>query len=66
MKYGELGRSGMKVSKICLGTMHFGPKAVEEEARAILDKFVDVVDLRDKGPQAPGYRPGSFSEANSW
>ena len=29
MKYGELGRSGMNVSKICLGTMHFGPRATE-------------------------------------
>ena len=29
MKYGELGRSGMNISKICLGTMHFGPKATE-------------------------------------
>jgi aryl-alcohol dehydrogenase-like predicted oxidoreductase len=38
MKYGQLGRSGMNVSKICLGTMHFGPKATEEESHAILDK----------------------------
>ena len=42
MKYGELGRSGMNVSKICLGTMHFGPKATEEESHAILDKALSM------------------------
>jgi len=42
MKYGELGRSGMNVSKICLGTMHFGPKAMEEESHAILDKALSM------------------------
>ena len=52
MKYGELGRSGMNVSKICLGTMHFGPRATEEESHAILDKalsmgitFVDTANV---------------------
>jgi aryl-alcohol dehydrogenase-like predicted oxidoreductase len=42
MKYGELGRSGMNVSKICLGAMHFGPKATEEESHAILDKALSM------------------------
>jgi aryl-alcohol dehydrogenase-like predicted oxidoreductase len=42
MKYGELGRSGMSVSKICLGTMHFGPKATEQESHAILDKALSM------------------------
>ena len=42
MKYGELGRSGMNVSKICLGTMHFGPRATEEESHAILDKALSM------------------------
>jgi aryl-alcohol dehydrogenase-like predicted oxidoreductase len=42
MKYGQLGRSGMNVSKICLGTMHFGPKATEEESHAILDKALSM------------------------
>ncbi|RYZ26347.1 MAG: aldo/keto reductase, partial [Propionibacteriaceae bacterium] len=32
MEYTNLGRSTMQVSKICLGTMHFGPKATEEES----------------------------------
>ncbi len=40
MQYTKLGRSTMAVSKICLGTMHFGPKASEEESHRILDKAV--------------------------
>lgn len=42
MEYTKLGRSGMSVSKICLGTMHFGPKASEEESHAILDRAVEL------------------------
>jgi aryl-alcohol dehydrogenase-like predicted oxidoreductase len=42
MKYTKLGRSSMTVSKICLGTMHFGPKATEEESHQILDKALDM------------------------
>ena len=42
MHYNKLGRSTMSVSKICLGTMHFGPKASEQESHAILDKALDM------------------------
>src|SRR3954465_386499 len=42
MEYTKLGRSNMTVSKICLGTMHFGPKASEEESHAILDKALEM------------------------
>ncbi|MGI8459635.1 MAG: aldo/keto reductase [Propionibacteriaceae bacterium] len=42
MDYTTLGRSTMTVSKICLGTMHFGPKASEEESHAILDKALEM------------------------
>ena len=38
VEYNRLGRSSMSVSKICLGTMHFGPKADEAESHAILDR----------------------------
>ncbi|CAD5118062.1 DgyrCDS6801 [Dimorphilus gyrociliatus] len=46
--YKYLGKSGLKVSTICLGTMTFGHKenyAVqcdEEQSHAILDKFVEM------------------------
>jgi aryl-alcohol dehydrogenase-like predicted oxidoreductase len=42
MEYNKLGRSNMTVSKICVGSMHFGPKATEEESHAILDKALDM------------------------
>ena len=37
MDYTHLGRSGLSVSRICLGTMNFGPQTDEEDAHAIMD-----------------------------
>lgn len=37
MDYVQLGRSGAKVSRLCLGTMNFGPRTVEADAFAIMD-----------------------------
>ena len=42
MEYTKLGRSNMTVSKICLGTMHFGPYASEAEAFEILDRTLEL------------------------
>ena len=42
MKYGKLGRSNLTVSKICLGTMHFGPKASEDESFRIMDRALEL------------------------
>lgn len=42
MQYTKLGRSNMSVSKICPGTMHFGPKASEEVSHQILDKAFEM------------------------
>lgn len=41
MTYNKLGRTNLTVSKICLGTMHFGPKASEEEAFRIMDRALE-------------------------
>lgn len=38
MRYTNLGKSTMKVSRICLGTMHFGNRTPEDEAFAIMDR----------------------------
>lgn len=38
MEYVSLGRTGLKVSQLCLGTMNFGPFTSEEESFAIMDK----------------------------
>jgi aryl-alcohol dehydrogenase-like predicted oxidoreductase len=37
MEYVQLGRSGLKVSRICLGTMNFGPFSQEADSFAIMD-----------------------------
>lgn len=37
MQYTHLGRSGLSVSRLCLGTMNFGPKTDEADAHAIMD-----------------------------
>ena len=37
MRYTHLGRSGLTVSRLCLGTMNFGPQTEEAEAHAIMD-----------------------------
>ena len=45
MKYRYLGRSGLLVSRICLGTMTFGAKdwgCDQETASAIVDRFVEA------------------------
>ena len=42
MDYTNLGRSTMAVSRICLGTMHFGAKASEEESHRILDRALEL------------------------
>ncbi|MBC7186565.1 MAG: aldo/keto reductase [Calditrichaeota bacterium] len=42
MEYVKLGRTGLKVSRICLGTMNFGPYADERESLAIMDKAFEL------------------------
>jgi aryl-alcohol dehydrogenase-like predicted oxidoreductase len=38
MEYTHLGRSGLSVSRLCLGTMNFGPLTSEEDSHAIMDR----------------------------
>ena len=42
MKYVHLGRSGLKVSRFCLGTMNFGPLASETESFDIMDNALEL------------------------
>jgi aryl-alcohol dehydrogenase-like predicted oxidoreductase len=52
MKYVSLGRSGLKVSRLCLGTMNFGPLTGEADSFRIMDRaleqginFFDTADV---------------------
>ena len=42
MEYAYLGRSNVQVSKVCLGTMHFGRRCDEKESFAIMDRALDM------------------------
>ena len=41
MDFTQLGRTGLKVSRLCLGTMNFGPHTTEEDSYAIMDKALE-------------------------
>lgn len=52
MEFTTLGRTGLTVSRLCLGTMNFGPKTSEEDSYAIMDRalehginFFDTADV---------------------
>lgn len=55
MKYRQLGRTSVKVSELCLGTMMFGGQTDETESRRIIDhafdqgvNFIDTADVYAK------------------
>lgn len=52
MNYRSLGRTGLKVTPLCLGTMNFGPRTSEPDAIAIIDRalasglnFIDTANM---------------------
>ena len=42
MEYTHLGRTGLQVSRLCLGTMNFGPETTEEDSFAIMDQALEM------------------------
>ena len=42
MDYRYLGRLGLKVSPLCLGTMNFGPETSEQDSHAIMDRALEL------------------------
>lgn len=56
MQYRFLGKTGLKVSELCLGAMTFGREADEETSRQIMDRFarvegnfIDTADVYTRG-----------------
>ncbi|RSM65456.1 aldo/keto reductase [Actinoplanes sp. ATCC 53533] len=52
MRYVQLGRTGLRVSRLCVGTMNFGWQIGEPESHAVLDRalgaginFVDTANM---------------------
>ncbi|NIS83529.1 MAG: aldo/keto reductase [Anaerolineales bacterium] len=42
MEYVSLGRTGLKVSRLCLGTMNFGPETTEADSFKIMDEALEA------------------------
>ncbi len=42
MEYKNLGRTGLKVSRLCLGTMNFGWHTTKKDSFALMDKAVEM------------------------
>lgn len=66
MDYRNLGRTGLKVSELCLGTMQWGWTASEEAGWAVMDAFVDAggnfIDTADVYSRWAGGNPGGVAE----
>jgi aryl-alcohol dehydrogenase-like predicted oxidoreductase len=58
MRHVQLGRSGLQVSRLCLGTMTFGSKCGEGKSHAILDAAsdggIDFIDTANVYPMRGG------------
>jgi NDP-hexose C3-ketoreductase / dTDP-4-oxo-2-deoxy-alpha-D-pentos-2-ene 2,3-reductase len=61
MQYTSLGRTGLQVSRLCLGTMNFDPQTTEADSFAIMDQalehgitFFDTADTYGN-PQGHGF-----------
>ncbi|UQN09088.1 aldo/keto reductase [Deinococcus sp. QL22] len=57
MEYRHLGRTGLKVSPLCLGTMNFGPETSEQDSYTIMDaalergvNFFDTANVYGRQP----------------
>ena len=42
MQYTQLGRTGLQVSRLCLGTMNFGPQTSEADSFTIMDQALEL------------------------
>lgn len=64
MQYTHLGRAGLKVSRLCLGTMNFGDATDEQTSSDIMDAAIDAgINFFDSadvygGPQSPDMAKG--------
>ncbi len=66
MNYRRLGRTGLKVSELCLGTMQWGWTTDEENAFAVMDAFMEAggnfIDTADIYTIWAEGNPGGVSE----
>ena len=73
MQYRQLGRSGLKVSPICLGTMMFGGPTDEATSKRVIAKaheaginFIDTADAYSKGASEEVVGRAMASNRHDW
>jgi aryl-alcohol dehydrogenase-like predicted oxidoreductase len=72
MKKHQLGRTGLSVSRVCLGTMTFGEQNTEADAHSQLDyaleRGIDFIDTAEMYPVMPSARTQGSTERfiGSW
>ena len=72
MQYNELGRTGIQVSRLCLGTMTWGEQNSEDEAHSQLDRAVEAginfIDTAEMYPVPPRTETQGLTEQylGSW
>jgi aryl-alcohol dehydrogenase-like predicted oxidoreductase len=73
MEYTQLGRSGLSVSRLCLGTMNFGPLTPPAESHAIMDRahelginFFDTANRYGGSSTPPGQVAGEEQAHSGW
>jgi aryl-alcohol dehydrogenase-like predicted oxidoreductase len=71
MEFTHLGRTGLTVSRLCLGTMNFGPLTPAEDSHAIMDRahelginFFDTANRYGSASGPPG-EVGTSTEAHA-
>lgn len=66
MEYRKLGRTGLKVSALCLGTMTMGWTSSKEDSFAVLDAFIEAggnfIDTADVYSRWAEGNPGGVAE----
>jgi aryl-alcohol dehydrogenase-like predicted oxidoreductase len=61
MEYKMLGKSGLRVSALCLGTENFGPRTTEADALTIIDSALDAgINFMDTADIYGTDRPGDL------
>ena len=66
MEYRYIGRTGLRVTPICLGTMSFGSWSDEKESFKIMDKSIDrginFFDTAELYPVPPNFKDAGITE----
>lgn len=58
MEYRHLGRSGLVVRPLCLGTMNFGGQSAEPDSHAIMDRALARIIQRRRSHRVAGLAAG--------